>query len=188
MCKTIVRTAASCGQPTRRIAGAPERLLGSCEGDCRDRPVTARLAGRAARASRPVRDRVTSSEYEEVAVPATTLDHEFEGMIGPFAMWMDVEGAAKDVLSGARRFLDQCDIAKIEVEERAFWKGQWLVPDVVAEMALHGLEPLARDVEGEGQYNVLFGSQRLLSRSDVRNQVAQYEAQMLTALRTPESQ
>lgn len=117
--------------------------------------------------------------YEEVSVPATTLDHEFGNKTGHFAMWMDVEGASKEVLSGAHRFLDRCDIAKIEVEEHLFWESQWLVGDVVAEMARHGMEPLARDIEGEGgrQYNMLFGSRRFLSRSDTQNCISYYMAE-----------
>ncbi|MFJ6054677.1 FkbM family methyltransferase [Streptomyces sp. NPDC092307] len=114
------------------------------------------------------------TSYEEISVPATTLDFEFGNLTGPFSLWMDVEGASKEVLSGAQGFLDHCDIAKIEVEDYAFWQNQWLVGDVVTEMARHGLEPVARDIEGGRQYNVLFGSQRLLSRSDARNRIACY--------------
>ncbi|MFJ4923709.1 FkbM family methyltransferase [Streptomyces sp. NPDC088725] len=116
-------------------------------------------------------------EYEEVAVPATTLDHEFTDMGGRFAMWMDVEGATEMVLAGAEAFLDRCDVIKIEVEESAFWSNQWLVADVVAEMARHGLEPLARDFETEEQYNVLFGSRELISRSDVQSRIALHHNQ-----------
>jgi len=115
-------------------------------------------------------------EYEEVTVPATTLDHEFRDTDGRFAMWMDVEGATEMVLSGAGDFLDRCDVIKIKVEESAFWSGQWLVADVVAEMARHGLEPLARDAETEEQHNVLFGSRRLFSRDDVQSLVAKYHS------------
>jgi FkbM family methyltransferase len=115
-------------------------------------------------------------EYEEVTVRATTLDHEFAGVDGPFAMWMDVEGATEMVLSGAGSFLDRCDLLKIEVEETPFWQGQWLAAEVVAELARHGLEPLARDVETDDQYNVVFGSGRLLSSETARSRVARYRA------------
>ena len=114
--------------------------------------------------------------YEEVTVPATTLDHEFGNVNGPIAMWMDVEGATEAVLSGAKAFLDRCDVIKVEVEERAFWTEQWLVADVVAEMARHGLEPLARDIEYDEQYNVVFGSRRLLACDNVRSRLARHQA------------
>jgi len=102
------------------------------------------------------------------------LDHEFADTEGPYAMWMDVEGATRTVLSGAGAFLGRCDVLKIEVEESAFWREQWLVGDIVAELARHGLEPLARDAESDEQYNVLFGSRRLLARHGVLDHVARH--------------
>jgi FkbM family methyltransferase len=99
-------------------------------------------------------------EYEEVTVAATTLDREFT--TGPFALWLDVEGATGRVLSGGRRFLDQCDLLKAEVEETPFWQDQWLAADVLTELRDHGLEPFARDTQAEDQYNVLFARKRFL--------------------------
>lgn len=97
--------------------------------------------------------------YEEVTVSATTLDSEFSSADGPFAMWMDVEGAARTVLAGAAGFLRRCEVLKIEVEDRPFWQQQWLADDVVAELARHGLLPIARDAESQQQYNMLFARQ-----------------------------
>ncbi|MEW2500538.1 FkbM family methyltransferase [Amycolatopsis sp. NPDC047767] len=101
-------------------------------------------------------------EYEEVTVAATTLDREFAAAPGPFALWMDVEGATEQVLSGAGTFLDRCDLLKIEVEETPFWQDQWLAADVVEKLRQHGLEPFARDTQTEDQYNVLFARKRFL--------------------------
>ncbi|MEU4954824.1 FkbM family methyltransferase [Streptomyces lavendulae] len=117
------------------------------------------------------------SEYEEAAVPATTLDRESGDVDGPFALWMDVEGASKEVLSGAQTFLDRCDIAKIEVEDQVFWEAQWLATDVVAEMAGPRMELVARDIEGGRQYNVLIASRRLLARADVQNRISRFNAE-----------
>ncbi len=102
-------------------------------------------------------------EYEEVTVAATTLDHEFADRAGPFALWLDVEGATEQVLAGGREFLGRCDLLKVEVEETPFWQDQWLAEDVVAELRGHGLEPVARDTQTEEQYNVVFASERLRS-------------------------
>ncbi|MFE4336709.1 FkbM family methyltransferase [Streptomyces sp. NPDC056831] len=99
-------------------------------------------------------------EYEEVTVAATTLDLEFADRPGPFALWLDVEGATEQVLTGGREFLDRCDLLKVEVEETPFWQDQWLAEDVVAELREHGLEPVARDTQTEEQYNVVFASRR----------------------------
>ncbi|MET9915070.1 FkbM family methyltransferase [Streptomyces sp. NPDC006476] len=106
------------------------------------------------------RDWLGDVEYEEVTVAATTLDHEFADHPGPFALWLDVEGATEQVLTGGRRFLGRCDLLKVEVEETPFWQGQWLAEDVVADLREHGLEPVARDTQTEEQYNVVFASKR----------------------------
>jgi FkbM family methyltransferase len=108
------------------------------------------------------RDWLGDVEYEEVTVAATTLDHEFADHRGPFALWLDVEGATEQVLTGGREFLGRCDLLKVEVEEKPFWQGQWLAEDVVADLREHGLEPIARDTQTENQYNVVFASKRLL--------------------------
>jgi peptidoglycan-N-acetylglucosamine deacetylase len=115
-------------------------------------------------------------EYEEVEVPATTLDAEFGDADGPAAMWLDVEGATGIVLAGARRFLDRCDVVKIEVEEVPLWSEQWLAGAVVEAVAKHELTPVARDVQEEDQYNVLFVSERLLDRPDVQERLAEHRA------------
>ncbi|MEU3982452.1 FkbM family methyltransferase [Streptomyces sp. NPDC026672] len=101
-------------------------------------------------------------EYEEVTVAASTLDHEFADRQGPFALWLDVEGATEQVLTGGRKFLDRCDLLKVEVEETPYWQDQWLAQDVISELRGHGLEPVARDTQTEEQYNVVFASMRLL--------------------------
>jgi FkbM family methyltransferase len=115
-------------------------------------------------------------EYEEVEVPATTLDAEFGDAEAPAAMWLDVEGATGIVLAGAQRFLDRCDVLKIEVEEAPFWTGQWLAEDVVEAVAKHGLAPVARDIQDEDQYNQLFVSERLLERPDIQERLAEHRA------------
>lgn len=114
-------------------------------------------------------------EYEDVTVASTTLDAEFGLLNGPVALWLDVEGATGPVLVGAPDFLSRCDVAKIEVEETEFWTGQWLARDVVDELARHGIEPVARDIQTDDQYNIVFASARLLERHDVRSRLARYQ-------------
>lgn len=125
-------------------------------------------------------------EYEEVGVMTTTLDAEFGDVRGACALWLDAEGGSGLVLSGGGLFLDRCDVVKAEVEAKAFWTGQWLVADVLAEMARHGLEPVARDVQYEEQYNVVFASRRLLSRPGVRARLAQHHDQARSVLQRSE--
>ncbi|MEV4596370.1 FkbM family methyltransferase [Amycolatopsis sp. NPDC049253] len=94
-------------------------------------------------------------------VAVATLDREFAAAPGPFAWWMDVEGATEQVLTGAGTFLDRCDLLKIEVEQTPFWQDQWLAADVVKKLG-SGLEPFARDTQTEDQHNVLFARKRFL--------------------------
>jgi FkbM family methyltransferase len=114
-------------------------------------------------------------EYEEVEVPATTLDAAFGDAGGPAAMWLDVEGATGIVLAGAQDFLDRCDVLKVEVEEAPFWKDQWLASDVVEALAKHGLIQVARDNQDEDQHNEVFVSERLLSRHDIQERLTQMQ-------------
>lgn len=98
------------------------------------------------------------------------------------AMWVDVEGAADQVLRGAPQRLTACDVIKVEVEEEAFWEGQALSADIVAQLLTSGMIPVARDIEYPSQYNLVFASPRLLRN---RPAVAAIEA-FLATIREPE--
>jgi hypothetical protein len=82
------------------------------------------------------------------------------------ALWIDVEGAAKEVLMGARKSLRngvQC--VAIEMEKRSFWADQWLAPDISSFMAEFDFLPLARDMETGWQYNQIFIHRAAISQS-----------------------
>jgi FkbM family methyltransferase len=98
---------------------------------------------------------------ETVTVQATTLDQHFPGRTARAALWVDVEGANREVLSGGHEFLRTCDVVKIEVEDVPLWDNQWLAVDVFEAMLAAGLNPIARDVQADGQYNALFVSETL---------------------------
>ena len=108
----------------------------------------------------------TVSRYEEVTVPALTLDAAGRDVDGRVALWVDVEGAAKQVLSGAEAVLARTDLLMIEVETRPFWDGQWLAADVCAHLLARGLVPVARDFEFPNQFNMLWLSPDALLRPD----------------------
>lgn len=97
------------------------------------------------------------------------------------AMWVDVEGAADQVLRGSPRNLAACDAIKVEVEEEEFWKGQALSTDLVSQLLTAGMVPVARDIEYPGQYNIVFASPRLLRE---RPAIEAIEA-FLTSIREP---
>lgn len=107
--------------------------------------------------------------YEHVEVESVRLDEEVDTATtaGRTAIWVDVEGATAEVLSGASDLLPLIDVAMIEVEERPTWVGQrWLHLDVVRFMAGHGLVPVARDRQSRYQFNVVFVRDELVETDD----------------------
>lgn len=107
-------------------------------------------------ASRPVRVRGVRLDTfltDVLAGPARTI-----------ALWIDVEGAAYEVLEGIDGIRDRVCLVHVEVETRAFWEGQRLWPDVDALMGRLGFTPVARRPGGE-QFDVLFVNDRWLGRS-----------------------
>jgi FkbM family methyltransferase len=102
--------------------------------------------------------------FDEVTVDGVTLDaflanYEFLNA----AIWMDVEGACKFVLSGASETLSKTSVLIIEVEDRPFWgEDHWLRERVVSHLYDLGLVPVARDFEYEYQYNIVFVRAELL--------------------------
>jgi len=117
-----------------------------------------------------------SYEYEDVTVPATSLDDFFSESTYTSMAWVDVEGACKPVLSGGSSFLRSCAAVFIEVEEKAIWDGQWLAGDVSNFMRASGLFPLARDFESRSrvQYNLIFLRHEYFSHPYVRAKYAEY--------------
>lgn len=93
-----------------------------------------------------------------VTVTATTLDAHFGDVTGSrVAMWVDVEGATEQVLSGGDRFLRSVVVMIVEVEEHRYWgDGQWLSADVVRHLAGAGLVRVARDAQSRFQHNAVF--------------------------------
>jgi FkbM family methyltransferase len=106
-----------------------------------------------------LRRNLSGMEYERHDVASTRLDTAFadvgtEGIL--FSLWIDVEGAAEQVFSGANTVLSNTSSIFIEVEEHQFWENQWLFDDVQAHLTKRGFFPLARDFEYPHQFNVIF--------------------------------
>jgi len=120
--------------------------------------------------------------YEQVEVAAVSLDHVLPGA-DRVAMWVDVEGSAAEVLGGATSVLGRCDVLKIEVEEELFWDGQWRSRDVLAHLIGHGLRPVARDIQGVNQYNVIALGDTFGRRGDVLARLEAHERFVARELR-----
>jgi FkbM family methyltransferase len=98
---------------------------------------------------------VPETSTAEVVVDGLPLDDALGALEGRGALWVDVEGAARQVLAGAARTLDACALVKIEVEDAPFWAGQWRSHEVIGSLLEYGFVPLARDAEYPQQFNVV---------------------------------
>lgn len=103
--------------------------------------------------------------FEEVTVEATTIDTYLAGQeYERAALWVDVEGAAQQVLGGGRATLERAAVVIIEVEDRRFWGAeQWLRDDVTSYLYDRGLVAVARDFQSRYQHNIVFVRDELLT-------------------------
>jgi len=105
--------------------------------------------------------RLESNQYEE-KVPSTTLDSFFidSGIVDEndsISLWIDIEGASKEVLTNAEKLLKKTKSILIEVEHKNFWENQWVSEDVVKFLTSKGFILVARDKEYDPvQENYLF--------------------------------
>ena len=101
-----------------------------------------------------------------VTVPVTTLDLLLKDRraSGRTALWIDVEGYARQVLAGAAATLAAADTAvvKIELEDREIWQGQAPGARIGALIEAQGFVPVLCDIQYVGQYNALFLRQDLV--------------------------
>lgn len=117
-----------------------------------------------------IRERAPDTNYasQPVRVRGVRLDSFLTDVLaGPahaIALWIDVEGAAYEVLEGIAGIRDRVCLVHVEVETRAFWKGQRLWPDIDALMRQFGFTPIARR-PGDEQFDVVFVNDRRLERS-----------------------
>lgn len=110
--------------------------------------------------------------YSAPNIECTTLDNFFieENRINQkdrVCMWIDVEGASKQVLQNSIKLLEQTDSIFIEVEDFEFWHNQWLSKDVIEFLRLYNFIPVARDYEYEKQNNYIFLNLNLLIDQNV---------------------
>lgn len=100
--------------------------------------------------------RAEDLDYEYVSVESIPLD-DFVNAGDNIALWIDCEGANREVLSGASDILNKVSSIFIEVEAHEFWQNQWLFNDVNDHLLSKGFILLAKDQEfGENQYNCIF--------------------------------
>jgi FkbM family methyltransferase len=114
---------------------------------------------------------------EPVTVQAVTLDSFFaDDAYGSAALWIDVEGAQREVLVGAERVLAKTTCIIIELEDRPLWQGHWMRPQVLDFLAAAGFFPIARDFQSRYQFNYVFVREHLADSAEVRTELAYFHS------------
>lgn len=103
-----------------------------------------------------LRERVHDRKRTEpVEVPAVRLDTVLAGAQSSIALWIDVEGAAYEVLGGIEGIARQVMLIHVEVETREIWRGQKLAGDVDRLLDGLGFVAVARG-KLEEQHDVIY--------------------------------
>jgi FkbM family methyltransferase len=110
--------------------------------------------------------RVDDVSYEQITVQATDLDSWVlqNRAVGPYCLWLDVEGAQTQVLRGARSVLNSTLILFTEAETIPVWKDQRLADDLELEMEELGFVCALQDVERPRQVNLLMVRKDILPK------------------------
>jgi FkbM family methyltransferase len=70
-------------------------------------------------------------------------------------LWIDAEGANKNVLTGAEETLKKVSSIFIETEDYPHWENQWLTLDVIKFLNNHGFMVLDHETHWQTQHNII---------------------------------
>ena len=115
-------------------------------------------------------------------VESTRLDTFIQGLENvpeSIALWIDVEGAAYEVLEGIAGVRDKIQLIHVEVETQEFWKGQRLKADVEDLMRSMGFVTLASG-HFEPQHDIVLMNLRTFSDSPFKFKCIVYFSWLLT--------
>jgi FkbM family methyltransferase len=79
------------------------------------------------------------------------------------ALWIDCEGANKEVLEGAKNILEQVSSIYIEVEHTQLWKDIWTRADVISYLDEQGFEMIKEYPAYDDQTNCIFVRKELVA-------------------------
>ena len=131
------------------------------------------------------RERVSHSfATRTIKVTAVRLDTFIKNMdFAPetIALWIDVEGAAFEVLEGIEAIRRNVKVVHVEVETRKMWRTQKLQPDVESLMQMMGFVKLARGFD-ELQHDIVFLDVETFAESPFRFRAIVLVALILTLL------
>lgn len=102
----------------------------------------------------------------EYNVPMMTLESfmsNFSQDSETFAMWIDVEGYAFQVVNSAsKELLQKCLFVKVEVEDVGYWDSQHLSKDMRDFMSSNAFIEIANCDRGLKQYDILFANRIII--------------------------
>lgn len=102
-----------------------------------------------------------AAPYEKVnsyKLDTYVKDYEFSNA----CLWIDVEGASREVLVGATETLKKTSSIFMETEDRSWWKDQWLTEDVINYLESLGFTKIASERVYGMQQNIIFIKNELL--------------------------
>ena len=99
-----------------------------------------------------------------VEVPITTLDAAVPLQpLERVVLWIDVEGAVDQVLSGAAAVLEATEVMVCEMETSPIWTGQVLAGELRQRLEAAGFVMIARDCQKSFQYNAILARREVLN-------------------------
>jgi FkbM family methyltransferase len=129
----------------------------------------------------------STDEHEQVSVPAVRIDDEFpDHEKERFVAWIDVKGAAEEVLKGAERVLSRTMALYIGVETRPILAGQWLDTDVAKFLLERGFVLIGRDMLEPHQFNLVFVHRSVVKRPAVARHAARIYRPVRRAPKAPQ--
>lgn len=104
-----------------------------------------------------IKNRNMSADYKYIDVESVSIDEYFkEKQFSNGVMWIDVEGASREVLTGSTNRLKDFSSICIELELEDFWKDAWKRDDVVSFLESNGFCMIHESYAYNGQNDAIF--------------------------------
>ena len=116
-----------------------------------------------------------ATAHDTFQVDAFPLDDILGTGTRNICLWIDVEGAAANVLRGASHTLRQSEAVYIELEKKSKWNASASLDEAHALLTDQGLLPLSRDIQQpDWQYNAVYVKPKWIENLLVKDALALY--------------
>jgi FkbM family methyltransferase len=111
-----------------------------------------------------IKNRVEDKEYQYINVDSVSIDEYFKDIkFEKGFLWVDAEGANREVLTGAKDKLKDFATIHIEVESKEYWKDSWKRQDVIGYLKAYGFHLCYEfDSPYVGQSDIIFVNEKFL--------------------------